>query len=311
MRSTAAPEYVLGIDIGGTNTVMAIVNTSGKIVFTEQFSTNKFDTVCDLLQYINYKTIPLNEQYPVDAVGIGAPNGSSVSGCIEHAPNLRWKGIINIVDLAKKIYNCPVVLTNDANAAGLGECAWGNCSGYKNVVMVTIGTGLGCSIIANGRLIEGSKGFAGEFGHITAVKGGRACNCGKLGCLEQYVSAQGIKRTYLELGGKDVPSVKDIFDLYDASTITKDAINQTSEMLGLHLANLINIINPEVVSISGGIAESGDKIKKVLSRSIDEHILPMLKGSVKIHFSKLENQTAGVLGGAYLAFDHLILEDDE
>lgn len=305
------PEYVLGIDIGGTNTVAAIINTSGKIEFSTSILTTDHESLTDLMTAINDQITPLKKDLPVSAVGIGAPNGSSVSGCIEHAPNLKWKGVIEVVGLASDIFNCPVVLTNDANAAGIGECAWGNCRGYNHIIMLTIGTGLGCSIIANQKLIEGSKGFAGEFGHITAVKDGRVCKCGKKGCLEQYVSAQGIIKTYTELGGNSVSSVRDIFDYSDHSTLAKETLNKTAEILGLHLANLINILNPEAVCIAGGVAKSGEKMKKNLTKTVDEHILPLLKGNLKIHFSKLENQTAGVLGASYLAFDHLIKEIED
>ena len=300
--------YALGIDIGGTNTLYAVVNTSGKILYSQSLLTTDYQEPEDLLRCIadGVKT----SGYTFQAVGIGAPNGSSVTGRIENAPNLSWKGLIPLEEIAKNVFKTPVKLTNDANAAGLGECAWGNCRGYSDIIMLTIGTGLGCSLIAHSKLIEGARGFAGEFGHITAEVDGRPCKCGKKGCLEQYVSAQGIVTTYIEQGGQQVPNVKDIFLSTKENEIAQRTIRLTAEKLGLHLANLINIFNPEAVCIAGGIAKSGDLLLPYLERSLEEHTLPMLRGSVKIHFSTLENQTAGVLGAAYLAFEKLISNED-
>lgn len=303
------PEYVLGIDIGGTNTVFALVNTSGNIEYFNNCATSKFKTPTDLLKHIKRRIKSEAPDYKFTTLGIGAPNGSSVSGNIENAPNLKWKGIIPITNEAKKIFKTDVVVTNDANAAGLGECAWGKLRGMNDVIMLTIGTGLGCSIISSGRLIEGHQGFAGEFGHITVVQDGRKCKCGKKGCIEQYVSASGIKSSYIEFGGNETISVKEIFELSERNEIAQKTIKFTSELLGLHLANLINITNPQAVCIAGGIAESGFYMEPYLFPSIEKNILPMHRGNVEVFFSTLENQTAGVLGAAYLAFDQIINKD--
>lgn len=303
-------EYVLGIDIGGTNTVYSIVNTSGSIEYYNNVSTQKFDDPQNLLEHIK-KNIGINApEYDYMAVGIGAPNGSSKSGCIENAPNLRWKGIFHLKEMAQKIFEKPTAITNDANAAGLGECAWGKCRGMNDIIMLTIGTGLGCSIISNGQLVEGANGFAGEFGHITIQTNGRKCKCGKKGCLEQYISAGGILKTYEEISGKKLKSVKEIFEIYDKDQHAEKCIKESSELLGLHLANLINILNPQAVCIAGGIADSGHILLPHLKKSIDRNILPMFKNDLQVFFSKLENQTAGVLGAAYLAFDFILKNED-
>ncbi len=309
--------FVAGVDIGGTNTVIGIVDIEGNIIAETSFDTKKYP---DFKQYIAQlcKVIKeLNFGNDILGIGIGAPNANHNKGTIENAANLIWPGILNVKDEVQKHFpNKPVILANDANAAAIGEKVYGNAKFMRDFIMVTLGTGLGAGFVAGGKLVCGYDSFAGELGHITSYREGRQCGCGKKGCLETYVSASGIKRTIFELLAD---SIEDsvfrsvTFDELDAKMITEAALNGdpialkayevSGRILGEALADTVAITSPEAIFLFGGLAKAGELIFNPTHKYMEENLLKNYKGRIKILPSALEGKNTAIIGASALAWE--------
>ncbi len=306
---------VLGVDIGGTNTVYGIVGKDGNIYKHQTMDTDGSLSASNLVDRINLsvdKFLRKNKKMEIVGVGIGAPNGNHFTGVIEDPPNLNW-GKVNIVDLFKKKYDVKIVLTNDANAAALGEKSYGLAKEMDDFIVITLGTGLGSGIFSGGKLVYGHDGFAGEMGHMVIDSKGRDCNCGNQGCLESYVSANGIKKT-IEVLFKKYPDDKLLNQIrikgMDGELLDNefDCGNQmagkiyeiTGDSLGLGLAQAATLLNPEAFIFYGGISKAGDRILKFAKRSMDNHLLKVQSDTIKLLYSALPGGKAGVLGAASL-----------
>lgn len=317
-------DVALGIDIGGTNTKFGFVDQDGYLYGETSISTVKTPPgdIDAFLRYLHEEIEILRnqikEELRVVGVGIGAPNGNYFTGTIEYAPNLTFKGIVELVRLFKKYYNVPMVLTNDANAAAIGEMIYGGARGMKNFIMITLGTGLGSGFVANGELIYGSDGFAGEMGHILHKPEGRTCGLGRRGCLESYVSATGIKRTVFKLLADmtEESPLRDVsFNQLTAAMITDLALkgdpiacaafDKTSRLLGQKLSDMVAIFSPEAIFLLGGLAKAGDLIFKPTKEYMENYMFQVFRNKVKILPSTLENKNAAVLGSSALAWKEL------
>ena len=335
-------QVAIGIDIGGTNTAIGVVDLEGNILYekkpqlpTPQKRENPNMTVAvsdELIEkYIASLTVEIkkaietikqiNPEIEVAGIGIGAPNANYYSGTIENAANLPFVGVINFTELIHK--NFPgikhVKLTNDANAAALGEMIYGGAKGMKNFVMITLGTGLGSGIITNGDLVYGADGFAGEVGHTTLVPEGRLCGCGGYGHLEAYCSATGIKRTVFELLAQNnatesqlakVPysemTAKIVYDAaQNGDPIAKEVFKKTGELLGRSLADTVHYLSPEAIFLFGGAAAAGDYIFKPTKESMEKHLLPTFRNKVKILPSKMKEGSVAIVGASALVWKEI------
>ena len=318
---TMCKPYVVGIDIGGTNTVFGIVDARGTIIASGSIKTNKFNEVEDYVNELHTELFRLLEQNnatdKIMGIGVGAPNGNYFNGTIEFAPNLPWRGVIPLAQMLTDRFGIPVSLTNDANAAAIGEMTYGAARGLKDFIMITLGTGVGSGIVVNGQLVYGHDGFAGELGHvIVRPNNGRLCGCGRTGCLEAYTSATGVARTAREfLEVRNDPSslrqipIQDITskDVYDAA-ITGDKLaleifDYTGKILGEAFANFIAFSSPKAIILFGGLAKAGDLILKPIKEAMDRNTLNIYKGKVKIMFSELKESDAAVLGASALGWE--------
>ena len=318
---TMSKPYVVGIDIGGTNTVFGIVDARGTIIASGSIKTNKFYEVEDYVNELHTELFRLLEQNnatdKIMGIGVGAPNGNYFNGTIEFAPNLPWRGVIPLAQMLTDRFGIPVSLTNDANAAAIGEMTYGAARGLKDFIMITLGTGVGSGIVVNGQLVYGHDGFAGELGHvIVRPNNGRLCGCGRTGCLEAYTSATGVARTAREfLEVRNDPSslrqipIQDITskDVYDAA-ITGDKLaleifDYTGKILGEAFANFIAFSSPKAIILFGGLAKAGDLILKPIKEAMDRNTLNIYKGKVKIMFSELKESDAAVLGASALGWE--------
>lgn len=318
---TMSKPYVVGIDIGGTNTVFGIVDARGTIIASGSIKTNKFNEVEDYVNELYSELSRLLEQNnatdKIMGIGVGAPNGNYFNGTIEFAPNLPWKGIIPLAQMLTDRFGIPVSLTNDANAAAIGEMTYGAARGLKDFIMITLGTGVGSGIVVNGQLVYGHDGFAGELGHvIVRPNNGRLCGCGRTGCLEAYTSATGVARTareFLEIRNdpsslRQIP-IQDITskDVYDAA-ITGDKLaleifDYTGKILGEAFANFVAFSSPKAIILFGGLAKAGDLIMKPIKDAMERNMLNIYKGKVKIMFSELKESDAAVLGASALGWE--------
>ena len=317
-----ALEVVLGIDIGGTFTKFGLVDRSGKIYFEDQISTREHPTIEQFIasfhQHLTINLGQLETSFHIAGIGVGAPNGNFYSGSIENAPNLAWKGKIEFVKLMENQFHVPAVVTNDANAAALGEMLFGDAVGLNNFIMITLGTGLGSGLIVNGDLVYGNDGFAGELGHVRAVADGRQCGCGKRGCMETYVSATGIKRTIFELLAEEnmdsefrkIPFTKLKPKLITAMAESGDqiaikAFERTGFLLGRCLADSVAHISPAKIYLFGGLAKSGKWIIDPTKKSMEEHLFPIYRNKIDIVLSSLLKKNIAVLGAAALIWKKL------
>jgi glucokinase len=309
----------VGIDIGGTNSAFGIIDRDGKILNQGNVSTKehrKIEYFVDVMQQqIKDALADINEDVELNGIGIGAPNGNYYNGTIEHAANLDWKGIIPLKQLFNKYFDLPVVVTNDANAAAIGEKLFGGAKYINDFIVITLGTGLGSGIVVNGDLVYGHDGFAGEIGHtFVNLNTGRNCGCGRSGCLETYVSATGIKRTVYELLSlmNDTHSeLRDIsFDELDAERIYKAASNKdrialeafdyTGKILGLKLADSVAHLSPKAIFLFGGLAKAGDYIFNPTIKYFEENVFNIFKNKIKILPSELNEKNGAILGAAAL-----------
>lgn len=314
--------YVVGIDIGGTNTVFGIVDARGHVVATDSVKTGKHadfdDYIADVHEGLS-RLIKANElEDQIQGIGIGAPNGNYYTGEIQNPPNLPWGPIIPLAEKVSKAFNgIPVAVTNDANAAALGEMTYGAARGMKDFIMITLGTGVGSGIVINGQLVYGSDGFAGELGHVIVKRNnGRICGCGRTGCLEAYCSATGVARTareFLEIRQEpsllrniDVDSItsKDVYDAAIAGDkMAKEIFTYTGTILGEAFADMVAFSSPQAIILFGGLAKSGDLLLKPIQEAFDKSILPIFKGKTKIMVSELRAGDAAVLGASALGWE--------
>ncbi|MCL2561616.1 MAG: ROK family protein [Rikenellaceae bacterium] len=316
MRKLAA-----GIDIGGTNTALGLVDRDGRTVATACMSTTDHPVLDDYINMLCTTVGRLLAEAGTDAefagIGIGAPSANYYNGTIENAANLPWRGVIPIVERIKaRFAGVPVVVTNDANAAAIGEMVYGGARGMRDFMLVTLGTGVGSGFVAGGRLIYGHDSFAGELGHIIVMPGGRDCGCGRRGCLETYASAVGIRRTVHELIGNEImPSVlRSVpFSELTAKMISEAAeegdplalaaFEETGEMLGIALANAVAITSPEAIFLFGGLAHAGELIFEPTRRYMEENMLFLYKDKVKLLPSGIDEGRAAILGASALVWD--------
>ena len=305
-------ELAIGIDIGGTNSVIGLVDKHGKCIATNRFSTSDYPDVNDYVEELCNRSKNLFLSHPSDdftkqikGIGIGAPNGNHYRGTIEYAPNLAWKGIIPLAKMVSDKLHVPVQLTNDAKAAAIGEMIFGGAKGMKNFIEITIGTGLGSGIIANGELIYGHDGLAGELGHTIAIRNGRPCGCGRNGCLESYVSKRGIIQTYNdfriamnELTIEDItpPQIVELARNGDKTAIK--TYDETGRILGQFFADAVCFLEPEAIFIFGGIAQAGYLLFNPTKQYMESNMHHIYKGKVKILPSSLPDDEAAILGAA-------------
>ncbi len=314
-------EVVVGVDIGGTFTKFGFVDQEGKCLLEDSICTTNSQKVEDFLAELHLAIENHLEKLPdvkIIGIGIGAPNGNYYNGTIEFAPNLSWKGIVPLVDLFNKYYNVPIVLTNDANAAAIGEMIYGGAKGMKNFIEITLGTGLGSGIVVNGEMVYGHDGFAGELGHVMAKYNGRLCGCGKRGCLETYASATGIKRTVYKLLADNIVEsmLRAIpYDQLTAEMITQaaqqgdkialEAFEYTGNILGMKLADSVAHTSPEAIFLFGGLAKAGNFILNPTRKYMEENLLPIYKNKIKILPSGLQEVNAAVLGASALVWKEM------
>jgi glucokinase len=316
-------KVVAGIDIGGTFTKMGIVDKAGKVYAENSIPS---DTHSDILLYLDDLEAAIRElithsaeDVELQAMGIGAPNANYYSGAIEFAPNLNWRGVIPLAEMMQKRFSVPVAITNDANAAALGEMIYGGAGNMKNFIVITLGTGLGSGIVVNGDVVYGHDGFAGELGHVNVVENGRHCGCGRKGCLETYVSATGIKRTvYEQLSRRhDESDLRMVpFDELTSKKVSKaadkgdpvaiKAFDQTARILGKALADVVALFSPEAIFLLGGLAKAGDHIFKPTKEYMERNLLNIFKDKVSILPSSLKKGNAAVLGAAGLAWKEIL-----
>ena len=311
----------IGIDIGGTGTKFGIVDRDGNVLFSDEMSTKKHAEVNSFIDELYASLAVLIEKAGgvgrMKGIGVGAPNGNFYTGTIEYAPNLPWKGIIPLANLIENKFKLPVTLTNDANAAAIGEMMYGAAKGMKDFIMITLGTGVGSGIVANGKLIYGHDGFAGELGHTIVIPDGRLHpGTGKKGSLESYCSATGVRNTAIEiLENSDRPSsLRNVpIDELDSKKVYEAAIEGdevaryifdfTGRILGLALANAVMFSSPEAIILFGGLTKAGDLILKPTREHMEANLIQVFQNKVKILISHLKESDAAILGGSALVWD--------
>ena len=315
--------YVIGLDLGGTNSVFGIVDSRGDIKATTAIKTQAYDNVEDYVkasvEALNIIIDQVGGIENIKAMGIGAPNANYYKGTIEFAPNIAWAHscCVPLAEMFSKELGVPVAITNDANAAALGEMNYGVARGMKNFIMLTLGTGVGSGIVINGQMVYGCDGFAGELGHVIMRRdNGRSCGCGRTGCLEAYCSATGVARTAREfLSTSDMPSLlreykpEDITSLEvsiaagKGDELAKKVYDFTGEMLGEACADFAAFASPEAFVFFGGLTKAGDLIMEPIKKSYDEHVMPVFKGKAQFLISGLDGSSAAVLGASAIGWD--------
>jgi glucokinase len=320
-KATALQQLAIGIDIGGTGTKFGIVDRNGNILFSSEISSRNHEEIEGFIDelYNNLHGMIERAGGPgrIKGIGVGAPNGNYYTGTVEYAPNLPWRGIIPLAKMIEAKFRLPVVLTNDANAAAIGEMMYGAAQGMKDFIMITLGTGVGSGIVANGHLIYGHDGFAGELGHTIIIPNGRLHEgTGKRGSLESYASATGVRLTALEvLESSTEPSLlraippdeMDSLKVYEAAVqgdqLAKNIFEFTGEILGLALANFVMFSSPEAIILFGGLTKSGDLILKPTREHMEANVIQVFQNKVKILVSHLREADAAILGASALAWE--------
>ncbi|WP_298632344.1 ROK family protein [uncultured Porphyromonas sp.] len=313
--------YVVGVDVGGTNTVFGIVDARGTIIRSDKIKSTNHVKVEDYVKELADSIISLaNDAGGIDqihGVGVGAPNGNYFTGSIDFAPNLLWKGRIPMAYLLSEALNgIPVALTNDANAAAIGEMTYGAARGMKDFIEITLGTGLGSGIVVGGKLVYGHDGFAGEIGHTIIRRNGRSCGCGRFGCLETYCSATGVARTAKEfltareddslLRTLDIAEItsKDVYDAaVQGDKLALDVFETTGAILGEALADSVAYTSPEAIILFGGLTKAGSILLEPVKRHMEQNLLAIYKDKVKILVSELKESDAAVLGASALGWE--------
>jgi len=315
-------EFAIGIDIGGTTTKFGIVNRKGEIIMQDRIPSNEHEVAEDFIGDLYKKLKPMidsiggNENFV--GIGMGAPNGNFYSGTIEYAPNLKWKGIIPIADLMYKKFSLHTKLTNDANAAAMGEYIFGCTKGIKHFITITLGTGVGSGIVIDGKIVLGYDGFAGELGHTIIRPGGRQHKgTGAFGSLEAYASATGVRETAIELLTQ-YPEQESLLRNYTINKLTSEAVfncamqgdniaNEifefTGQILGESLANFIMFSSPEAIVLFGGLTKAGDLLLKPTRKAMEANLLPIFQNKVKLLFSELKEADAAILGASSLVWE--------
>jgi glucokinase len=317
-----AQDLVIGIDVGGQTTKCGIVDARGTVLAQTVIRSDNHEEavpfIAELAEALNRIIAETKAEGRIRGIGVGAPNGNYYTGTIENAPNLKW-GHTGVVEFAKllseQMNGIPVSLTNDANAAAVGEMTYGAARGMKNFIMITLGTGVGSGIVINGEVVYGHDGFAGELGHTCAVRhNGRQCNCGKTGCLETYASAIGVARTAREwLEMSDEPSVlrsldkitsKDVYEAAkEGDKLALKIFDFTGRILGEKFADFIEFSAPEAIVLFGGLARAKEFLVEPIQKAMDENVLSLWKGKVKLVFSQLKESDAAILGASALAWE--------
>jgi glucokinase len=312
-------KFAIGIDVGGTTTKFGIVNASGQIIEQDRIPSNDQDFVEDFIEVLYSKLKPMIDRAGgiehFVGIGMGAPNGNIYTGTIEYAPNLKWKGIIPIADLITKKFGLPTKLTNDANAAAMGEMMYGCTKNMKHFITITLGTGVGSGIVIDGKIVVGHDGFAGELGHTIIRPGGRIHkNTGMRGSLESYASATGVRETAIELITAH-PERESLLRDFSINEITSETVHQcalqgdpianeifefTGQILGESLANFVMFSSPEAIVLFGGLTKAGNLLLNPTRRHMEENLLPIFKNKVKLIFSELKESDAAILGASAL-----------
>lgn len=313
--------YVVGVDVGGTNTVFGIVDARGNIIRSDKIkSTNHIKVegyIDELATAIKELAADAGGIDLIHGIGIGAPNGNYFTGSIDFAPNLLWKGRIPLAHLlSEALDGIPVALTNDANAAAIGEMTYGAARGMKDFIEITLGTGLGSGIVVGGKLVYGHDGFAGEIGHTIIRRNGRSCGCGRMGCLETYCSATGVARTAKEfLAARNDSSLlrelnideitsKDVFDAaIQGDKLALEIFEATGAILGEALADAVAYTSPEAIILFGGLTKAGNILLEPVKRHMEHNLLNIYKDKVKILVSELKESDAAVLGASALGWE--------
>jgi glucokinase len=315
-------EVALGIDIGGTFTKYGFIDRAGEAILDSSICTTGHENIESFLKTladaINKSLDDLGDGYKLVGVGIGAPNGNYYKGTIEFAPNLDWKEVVPFVDMFKKHFDLPMALTNDANAAAIGEMIYGSAKNIKDFVIITLGTGLGSGLVVNGEVVYGHDGFAGEAGHVQVYENGRMCGCGMRGCFETYASASGLRRTVFELiCNETIPSRLREISFNDMTAklvanaakegdeIAKMAFEYTGKILGMKLADTVAHTSPEAIFLFGGLTNAGDLLFKPTKEHFENNLLKVYKNKIKILPSGLLETNAAVLGASALAWKEL------
>ncbi len=319
--TTSLQQLAVGIDIGGTGTKFGIVDRNGNILFSNEISSRNHSEVEGFIDELHGSLYAMIESAGgpgrIKGIGVGAPNGNFYTGTVEYAPNLPWKGIIPFAKLMEDKFKLPVTLTNDANAAAIGEMMYGAAKGMKDFIMITLGTGVGSGIVANGKLIYGNDGFAGELGHTIIIPNGRLHEgTGKHGSLESYASATGVRLTAIEMLAKTneesllhkIPVEQiDSLKVYEAATagdkLAKEIFDFTGQILGLSLANFVMFSSPEAIILFGGLTKAGDWILKPTRENMEANLIQVFQNKVKILVSHLKEADAAILGASALVWD--------
>ena len=313
--------YVIGIDMGGTNTVFGIVDARGVVLTSDSIKTKKHSNINDYIDELYTETMRLvraiDAEGKIFGIGVGAPNANYFTGMIEDGVNLPWPTPVPFAQLLSEKFGIPVAITNDANAAAIGEMTYGVARGIKDFIMITLGTGVGSGIVINGQLVYGHDGFAGELGHVIVKRNnGRLCGCGRTGCLEAYCSATGVARSAREfLEVRTEPSLlreipidqitsKDVYDAaMQGDQIAKDIFDYTGTILGEALADMMVFSSPQAFILFGGLAKSGDLLMKPLVEAMDRSMLSLFRGKPKVIMSELKEADAAVLGASALGWE--------
>ena len=315
-------KFAVGIDIGGTTTKFGVVNSKGEILEQDRIPSNEHDVVEDFIDDLHKKLMPMIERAGgvknFIGIGMGAPNGNIYSGTIEYAPNLKWKGIIPIADLIHKKFGLITKLTNDANAAAMGEMMYGACKNMKHFITITLGTGVGSGIVIDGKIVVGHDGFAGELGHTTIRPGGRLHNStGLRGGLESYASATGVRDTAIEMLTSH-PEVPSLLRNYSLNELTSESVYEcamqgdavannifefTGQILGESLANFIMFSSPAAIVLFGGLTKAGNLLLNPTRKHMEANLLPIFRNKVELIFSELKESDAAILGASALVWD--------
>lgn len=316
-----AKSLVIGLDLGGTNSVFGVVDSKGEIIATTSIKTQAYPSVDQYIMESVKAIKQIAEQVggmeKIRAMGIGAPCGNYYKGTIEHAANLVWaKGIVPLANMFVNELGIPVVVTNDAKAAAMGEMKYGVAVGMNNFVELTLGTGVGSGIVANGQLIYGFDGFAGELGHMIVEPDGRPCGCGRKGCLETYCSATGVVRTAIAMleESPEATSLRDIatdkltsYEVYKAAmagdTMAQEVFKQTGRRIGIACANIATFLSPEAFIFFGGLAQAGELLLRPIEEAYNENVLLLYKGKARFLMSGLDGAKAAILGASAIAWD--------